>query len=166
MLFLVDGYNVTRDDPATRTLPLEAQREALVRRLASRGPAMLGQGRIVVVFDASGGVSSGPESLGPVEVRFARSGTADDALVHCVEHSSEQVVLVTSDGGLVARARGMARCGLEVRPRDACFESAGQGAARRDRGPRPPRDVGLPDGANRITEELKRLWLDGSEGGR
>ena len=59
MLFLVDGYNVTKGDPATCSLSLEAQRDELVARLRSRGEQLLGRGSIVVVFD--GEVSDGPE---------------------------------------------------------------------------------------------------------
>ena len=165
MLFLVDGYNVTREDPATRHLDLREQRDGLLRRLSARGPSMLGDGRIVVVFDARDGAGTAPSAFGSVEVRYARGHSADDELVRLVERSGEAVVLVTSDTGLAERARGMARCGLEVRPKESCFDSAGRGRARKGRASRLPRDVGIPQGGNRITEELKRKWLGDAEGG-
>jgi len=40
MLFLVDGYNVTMADPATRDLGKEAMRDALAARLATRGASL------------------------------------------------------------------------------------------------------------------------------
>ena len=81
MLFLIDGYNVTRSDPATRMLSLEEQRDALARRLATRGASLLGAGRIVIVFDGVDGVGIA-ERVGPVEVRYSRGGqSADDAIV-------------------------------------------------------------------------------------
>ena len=51
MRYLVDGYNITRRDPATASLPLCEQREALLVRLATRGADLLGVGPIVIVFD-------------------------------------------------------------------------------------------------------------------
>ena len=68
MRFLVDGYNVTKQDPATAELGLAEQREALVARLAVRGRDLLGTGEIVVVFDGVHG-GSAEARRGPVEVR-------------------------------------------------------------------------------------------------
>lgn len=163
MLFLIDGYNVTRSDPATRDLPLEAQREALVARLRARGAAMLGRGRIVVVFDGAegAGVSCSPGI--PVEVRYSRESSADDAIVSLVTASRESVCLVTSDNDLGERARTHARVAVEVRPREAAFDSAGRGSARKGGRTNTRRDTGIPNGANKITEELKKLWLDEGE---
>jgi hypothetical protein len=159
MLFLVDGYNVTRSDPATRALSLEEQRDALARRLATKGASLLGSGRIVVVFDGADGVGLA-ERVGQVEVRYSRGGqSADDAIVDAARGTAEGIVLITSDNGLADRVRSHLGKSVTVRPREVCFEDA-----RPVRGARPAgrvaRDEGLPKGANRITEELKGLWLD------
>lgn len=172
MLFLVDGYNVTRSDDATRRLPLEAQRDALVARLRARGRDLLGPGRIVVVFDGAGGVAGpGPSDSAPVEVRFARERSADDVIVSLAAESAEKTVLVSSDRELADRARAHAAHGLEVRRCSALWDSA-RPAGRRvpgksRRGPYVPANAGLPKGANLITEELKGVWLaeDGAEDG-
>jgi len=164
MLYLVDGYNVTRTDPATSGLPLEAQRDALVARLAARGREILGAGRIVVVFDAQGGAGcSANASNGAVEVVFARTCSADDAIVAAAARATDRIVLVSSDRDLAERVRVHARGGLEVREREACFDAAGRGRARKGPRPAPRRDVGMPSGANRITEDLKKLWLTDEE---
>ncbi len=160
MLFLVDGYNVTRSDPATRSLTLEEQRLALSRRLAARGETLLGSGRIVVVFDGVEGAGR-TERVGQVEVRYSRGRTADDAIVAAARGISGGVVLVTSDRGLADRVRDHLGRSVEVRPREVCFE--GTRPSKRGRNGSVRRDVGLPKGANRITEELKELWLDGDE---
>ncbi len=165
MLHLVDGYNVTRSDPATRGMSLEEQREALVARLRVRGRDLLGAGRIVVVFDGQGGagVSVGGGS-GPVEVRFSREGSADDEIVRLAAAAErESVCLVTSDAALAARARerrgGARGTGFEVRPREILFEATvrGGGGRRRRTG---SSAEGVPAGGNLITAELKTLWLD------
>lgn len=163
MLYLIDGYNVTRSDPATRELSLEDQREALIRRLRARGVQMLGPGRIVILFDARDAAFGQRVDAGPVEVHYARSGSADDAIVKAVSGVSGKVVVVSNDRELADRARVHAQGGIEVRPASAAYESAGLGSDRRGKRPRPPRDTGLPAGANKITEELKKLWLSESE---
>ncbi len=160
MLFLVDGYNVTRSDPATRDLTLEKQRDTLARRLATRGATLLGSGRIVVVFDGIEGVGLS-ERVGPVEIRYSRGRTADDAIVAAARGMGEQVVLVTSDRGLADRVRDHLGGSLEVRPREVCFDAARPPNGRQRRGV--ARDEGLPRGANAITEELTGIWLPEDE---
>lgn len=163
MLFIVDGYNVTRSDPSTRGLSLEDQREALVRRLRARGPQMLGAGRIVVVFDGAQGTGGIVGDTAPVRVVYAREDSADDAIVRTSSGVREKVVIVSNDRELVARVRVHAAGSVEARESAACYESAGRGASRRGRVPAPQRDAGLPAGANKITEELKDLWLTGED---
>ncbi|MHB1016741.1 MAG: NYN domain-containing protein [Coriobacteriia bacterium] len=156
MRFLVDGYNVTRSDPATRSCALDEQRDALVARLAARGADLLGRGRITVVFD---GVAGGPTDAGQgqVSVRYAhRPDTADDLIVRLVTASDTTVV--TDDGGLAGRARAR---GAAIVSSSACFEGA---SSRKVTGRRyRAAGAGLPPGANSITAELKELWLTDEE---
>ena len=84
MLFLVDGYNVTRADDVTRHLLPDDQRLALMRRLAARGRGLLGAGRIVVVWDR--GHHAGDEDTGAVEAVFSLDEIADDVIVRMAEH--------------------------------------------------------------------------------
>lgn len=152
MRFFVDGYNVTKRDPATSSLTLAEQREALVARLAARGRDLLGRGEITVVFD---GVSGGGSEVrrGPVVVRYARDEVADDLIARTVCAGE---VVVTSDGELAARARAS---GARVIPAEHCFE----GRKLKRRSGRHPVAGGLPPGANKVTEELKKIWLDDEE---
>ncbi|MCK8115889.1 NYN domain-containing protein [Anaerosoma tenue] len=156
MRFLVDGYNVTRSDPATKDLALEEQREALVARLAARRRELLGDGEVAVVFDGVAGGGSGA-GRGAVEVRYARSPeSADDLIARLAAGGG--VTVVTSDGGLARRVEGT---GAVVVPSATCFEGV---RGRRRRGGRyPASTVGLPAGANEITRELKDLWLKDGE---
>jgi hypothetical protein len=152
MRVIVDGYNVARSDPATKPLADEEQRAALVRRLAVRGEALFGTSTIVVVFD--GCTDGAAESVGSVEVRFSRDRIADDLVAAL---AGPDAVVVTSDHELADRCRA---AGARVQPASAAFESARPAAKRR--GARyPAATVGIPKGGNLITEELKRLWLDG-----
>ena len=167
MLFLVDGYNVTKGDPATHELSLEDQREALVARLRVRGARMLGAGRIVVVFDGESHASTGAGmSAGshPIEVVYSKGTTADDAIVERAARAAGQAIcVVSSDRELARRVRERVGAPVDVRPREVAFESA-RGTAPADKRRRGVwRDHGLPPGANRITEEMKRHWLKDEE---
>lgn len=164
MLFLVDGYNVTHRDPATAPLSLLEQREALVARLRIRGRDLLGNGRIVVVFDGEGGPGLSTGGGVPVEIVYAHARSADDEIVRIAAKSRQNVVVVSNDRGLLERAQAHAGARLEARGSSCCFEAAGRGSRRKatSRGS-VAREGGLPRGANAITRELKDLWLDGDE---
>lgn len=159
MRWLVDGYNVTKGDPATAGKSLEEQRDVLVRRLAVRGRSLLGSSDILLVFDgrlAGGNVTR----HGGVEVRFTRDESADDAIVRLAHGLHDPFGLVTSDSGLAARVRSAATVPVRVEPRERVYEQAVSGRKTRRMG---GSTAGLPKGANRITEELKRIWLEEDE---
>jgi hypothetical protein len=157
MRFIVDGHNVTMRDPATRNLTTEEQRDALVRRLAVRGRQLLGAGAITVVFD--GRTADAPPSAGALEVRFSGEEIADDVIVR-IATAGDGVTVVTDDRGLGARVRA-ANERARVLGCESLFEAT---APKRRRGARyPASTAGLPSGANRITEELKKLWLEDGE---
>lgn len=164
MLYLVDGYNVTHRDPATGSLSLLEQREALVARLRVRGRDLLGSGRIVVVFDGEGGPGLSTGGGVPVEIVYAHARSADDEIVRIAGASKDRVAIVSSDRGLMERAQAHAGARLEARDSSCCFEGAGKGSKRKtsSRGSI-ARDAGLPRGAGSITRELKDLWLGGDE---
>lgn len=145
---------MTKRDPATSALPLEGQREALIARLAVRGDDLLGRGPITVVFDGVSGGGTG-ERRGHVEVRYARDESADDVIARMA--TGADVTVVTSDGGLARRVNG---AGASVVGAETAFESR---TTRRLGGRYPAATAGLPRGANKVTEELKKLWLNDEE---
>ncbi len=166
VLFLVDGYNVTRSDPATRASDLSEQRDALVRRLAARGAGLLGAGELVVVFDGRG-VPSSRERHGPVTVRFAADhDSADDLIVTLAARATGPVTLVSSDRELAERVRAhRGTRPVTVLPRERVFEAAAPATGRKGRKARGlgGSTAGMPKGANRITAELKDLWLEADD---
>ena len=153
MLFLVDGYNVTRADDATRESLPDEQRLELMRRLGARGSGLLGSGRIVVVWDRGF----------HAEARFSLDESADDVIVRMAESEPGPVTIVTADRELKARVRERKGRSTAVLPVSTLFEAAPQRRAVR----RKSRDGhgGLPPGHERITQEMGELWLDeGNEG--
>ena len=163
MFYLVDGYNVTKADAATREMDLEDQRQALVRRLGARAGVLLGSGRVVVVFDG-GGVHGIARAGGVPEVVFSRSGEkADDVIVRLAAVEPGAVTLVTDDADIERRVRAQRGGRATTRlPRSSLFD----GAAGRARGTgrrAPVSGLGVPPGGNAITKELKDLWLTDDE---
>lgn len=169
MIFLVDGYNVTKSDPATSGATLEEQRNALVSRLRARGRELLGAGRIVVVFDGAGGYGVSSAGSAPVEVRFSRDASADDLIVALASSACERVCLVSSDSALAASVVACASYGAEVRGREVLFEASSGGRhacrCRQRRAGRENKmhDLGVPPGGNSITRELEKLWITDEE---
>jgi predicted RNA-binding protein with PIN domain len=156
MLFLVDGYNVTRADEATRHMLPNDMRLALMRRLAARGRGLLGAGRIVVVWDR--GHNAGDEDIGGVEAVFSLDGIADDLIVRMAENEAGPVTIVTADRELKSRVRERRGRSTAILPTSTLFESAEQMHAKR----RPPQRAahgGLPNGHAQITKELEEVWL-------
>lgn len=162
MLFLIDGYNVTHRDAATSALSLLGQREALVARLRVRGRDLLGEGRIVVVFDGEGGPGLSTGGGVPVEIVYAHKHSADDEIVRIAARSKGPVVVVSSDRDLGRRAAERANVPVDVREASTCFEATRGKARPKSRGSI-ARDAGLPRGASAITRELKDLWLSGDD---
>ncbi|MDR3687641.1 MAG: NYN domain-containing protein [Coriobacteriia bacterium] len=158
MLFIVDGYNVTRRDSATSSLSLEDQRDALVARLRVRGRDLLGGGRVVVVFDGEGGPGLSTGGGVPVEIVYAHQHSADDEIVRIASREKGDVVVVSSDRDLGRRASERATVKVELREASTLFEAARGKPRSKSRGSI-ARDAGLPRGANAITRELKDLWL-------
>ena len=153
----IDGYNVTRSDPATRDLPLEEQRARLEARMRSRGAALIGSGGYTIVWDGAGGKGVVHDE-GP-SVDYTRRPTADDSIVERVRASKSRVCVVTSDNELANRCRSVAGYGADICPSNRLFESAEttRSAKGRSKGPA-RRDMGIPANANEINAELKKLW--------
>jgi hypothetical protein len=156
MLFLVDGYYVTRADEATRRMLPDDMRLALMRRLAARGRGLLGAGRVVVVWDK--GHNAGDEDAGGVEAVFSLDGTADDVIVGMAEREIGPVTIVTADRELKSRVRERKGRSTVVLPVSTLFESAEPARAKR-RPPQHDAHGGLPRGHAEITRELEREWL-------
>jgi predicted RNA-binding protein with PIN domain len=155
MRYLIDGYNVTMADEATRSLDRDAQRLALLRRLCARGRVLLGAGPTTVVFD--GGVLREDEVHGDVHVRFSGDESADDVIVRIAVAERGDVVVVTSDRELRSRVREHAGRGIEVRGVSSVFEDAKP--VRRRSAPKRQAHGGLPAGHEVITRELEEIWI-------
>jgi predicted RNA-binding protein with PIN domain len=155
MRYLIDGYNVTMADDATKRLDRDAQRLSLVRRIGARGRELLGPGPVTVVFD--GGALRQDETHGDVSVRFSGDGSADDVIVRLAVAEHGDVVVVTSDRELRSRVREHAGRAIDVRGVSSVFEDAKP--VRRRSPVKRQAHGGLPAGHEVITRELEGIWI-------
>jgi predicted RNA-binding protein with PIN domain len=106
MRWLVDGYNVIRQDPDLRgaeAAGLEAGRRALLAVIAAA--ARRTGDRFTVVFDGAPG-SRPAAAPGQVEIVFSRPPeTADDVLRRLARQAGRGAAVVTSDRSVQAGAR-------------------------------------------------------------
>jgi predicted RNA-binding protein with PIN domain len=164
MFHVIDGYNVTKRDPATRELSLEDQRHALEARMRTRARTAIGTTDYLIIWDGAGG--KGIVHANSNHVRFTRLDTADDAIVARVREENRRVCIVTSDNGLVRRCKSAATQGVEIKPSDILFEDAPLFAALKPEttGKQPRHrkssnaEPGIPPFANEINQELKNIW--------
>lgn len=161
MLFLVDGYNVTMADPATRGLDKERQRDDLVRRLSTRSRLLLGTGDVVVVFDARGQLGLATEKVGGVLVVFAPD--ADTEIVRRASMARGQVTVVSNDRRLTARISQDVGRQVVYREASVAFHAAAPDRTTGRRIDSGAHDEPAPRGAADITRELEAIWLDDDE---
>lgn len=155
MEYYIDGYNVTKRDPATRDLPIDAQRNELEQRMRIKGAALLGKGKYTIVWDGVGGHGV-VHDAGP-EVHYTRMPTADDSIVAKVRVAKARVGVVTSDNELADRCRAVAQHGVDILPCERLFASTEP--IRKAKAHIPMRrNIGTPANANEINRELKKLW--------
>lgn len=161
MLLLVDGYNITMRDSATTGRSKEDQREELLARLRVHSRRVAPGGEIVVVFDAHEEFGYSGNAERPVRAVYA--AVADDEIVRRCAAARGKTVVVTDD--LRLRARISQDVGRQVEYRDGSSVYAEALAAPSHASRKAPlaRESGLPRGANKITQELKDLWLNDEE---
>lgn len=108
MRWVIDGYNVMfagRADGAEE-MDIEKRREDLLTRCRRlKDP-------VVVFFDAAKappGLTSEAEGRGKLEVRYVKTGTADDAIVDWIRHAGrpDEIRVVTNDRELAARVKAL-----------------------------------------------------------
>ena len=157
MRWYIDGYNVTKSDPATKGLSLEDQRAALEARCRIKAQAVLGTHDYRIIWDGSGGFSRNGTAGASSKEHYTRMPTADDSIVNLVAQSRTKCGVVSNDRRLIERCKGVATCGVEIKPSDVLYE-ARAAKAKHKQAPKMNRNVGIPANAHAINEELKKLW--------
>jgi predicted RNA-binding protein with PIN domain len=151
--YLLDGYNVLKQMPSLRDLPLEDGRKGLLGWIGAIRPQGSMNNRVTVVFDGHPDYSGGsPE--GEVSVIFSDGCTADDKIKRMVDEDDDRksCVVVSDDKDVFLYARSLGARVMSV--------------ARFTRADSTRRPVNDPDGKNislsrqeKINKELGSIWL-------
>lgn len=161
--FLLDGYNILKQDPAFRDLPLEEGRKGFLRWIVHSRPQGSVNNQVTVVFDGH------PDHMGAalpshaedsyksqeaVRVIFSQGCSADDTIKRMVEEDAEKksCVVVSDDKGVYLYARSMGARVMSV----GAFTTKARGiGARADPG---GKYIPLTQ-QEKINKELRPFWL-------
>jgi len=155
--FILDGYNIIKNNESLAELPLETGRQKLIAILETRRPQGSARNRVTVVFDGQPGV--GPfQHPGPVKVVFSCGQSADEKIKHMVGHSGNRksMVVVTDDRAIRYYVRSL---GAEVLGVRDFWHARLNPQPSRHQSPRNPGKSISRVQEIKITDELSRIWL-------
>src|SRR5258708_7153259 len=104
--YLLDGYNILKQAPAFRDLPLEEGRKGFLRWIENARPQGSVNNQVTVVFDGAEG-SQGFH--GEIRVVFSDGCSADDQIKRMVEEDNDRknCVVVSDDKDIFLYARSL-----------------------------------------------------------
>jgi len=106
--FLLDGYNILKQMPAFRDLPLEDGRNGLLRWISNSRPQGSLNNQVTVVFDGHPDYY-GSSPQGEIRVIFSDGCSADDQIKIMVEDDADKknCVVVSDDKDIFLYARSL-----------------------------------------------------------
>ncbi|MBI5442352.1 MAG: NYN domain-containing protein [Deltaproteobacteria bacterium] len=148
-MLLIDGHNLIGRVPGFSLSDEEAGREAVLRRIGASKAA--GSGQVIVFFDGDRPGGAREERFGGVRVVYPAAGrSADEEILRRLGAGNPRgSTVVTSDGGLAARARAL---GAAVESCEAFWARI----QRRPRGPAPEKPETDPGEVERWLEEFAK----------
>lgn len=151
--YLLDGYNILKQIPAFRDLPLEDGRKGFLRWIDTARPQGSVNNHVTVVFDGHPDhFSSTPQE--EIRVIFSDGCSADDQIKRMVDEDADpkNCVVVSDDKDIFLYARSL---GAKVKS-VAAFTSKSKGLqARPDSG---GKNISLSH-QEKINKELSGIWL-------
>ncbi|MBF0570730.1 MAG: NYN domain-containing protein [Candidatus Omnitrophica bacterium] len=151
--YLLDGYNVLKQIPAFRDLPLEEGRRGLLRWIDITRPQGSVNNQVTVVFDGHPDYFSASPH-GEIRVIFSDGCSADDTIKLMVEEDAykKSCVVVSDDKDIFLYARSLGAKVMSV----AAFTSKTETfSARQDAG---GKYISLSS-QEKINKELRSFWL-------
>ena len=152
--YLLDGYNILKQIPAFRDLPLEDGRRGFLRWISDSRPQGSINNQVTVVFDGHPD-HFGAVSQGEIRVIFSDGCSADDKIKLMVEEDADQknCVVVSNDKDIYIYARSL---GARIMSVEAFTKAKSQGGGRQDD---PGGKYISLSRQEKITQELVKIWL-------
>jgi predicted RNA-binding protein with PIN domain len=151
--YIIDGYNVLKKIPQISKLELKQGRQSLLDIIKKYN--LCGKNEVTIAFDGRADVISYAHKS-PYVVKFSENESADKLIERLVKKSEnpQKVIVVTDDKELRFNVK---RLGAEV----ISVKEFGKKIPEKKSKERPIKKQPLKqDEAKKITEELKRIWLD------
>jgi len=162
--YILDGYNIIKQNEALSLLKLEAGRDALAALLASQRPQGSSNNKVTVVYDGVAGLYSDIRISGGIKTLFSQSGSADDKIKQVVDraHRKNGIVVVSDDRSLRYYVRAL---GAQVLGVKAFLSQAVPAVGKAPRGRIPARKARtgkyIPKTLeSAINKEMHQVWLD------
>lgn len=160
--FVLDGYNLVKQDAHLAVLKLEAGRNGLLKLIESRELQGSKTNTVTIVFDGQLGASSERHESG-IEVVFTSFETADDWIKRFVEEDKnpKRIVVVTDDREIrhYVRALGAALMGTREFLEGRGSRRREADAARKLKRPQSDKKEISSVVEHKITTEFSKLWL-------
>lgn len=160
--YIIDGYNVVKQVSFLSGRKLSSGREGLVRFIERYSPQGSKRNEVTIVFDGKAEVVS-PKMKTDIRVIFSKSESADDVIKRMIEKASNprQYVVVSDDKAVAFYCRSIGAKWLEVKD---FIANTGLKKTPRKKSCYKPELKELPeDIADKITEDLKKLWVKNDE---
>jgi predicted RNA-binding protein with PIN domain len=157
--YLLDGYNILKQIPAFRDLPLEDGRKGLLRWIDQARPQGSLKNQVTVVFDGHPD-HFGAAPHGDIRIIFSDGCSADDQIKHMVEEDADQknCVVVSDDKDIFLYARSLGARIMSVRAFTAKNAKGTVPLRLRGQSPSGEKYISL-SGQEKINEEFARIWL-------
>lgn len=154
--YVIDGYNVLKQIPYLTNRRLKEGRQSLLNLI--RKYRLCGKNEVTVVFDGRDDVVA-PPHRSPYVIIFSREESADEQIRKIVQKSKNQkrVIVVTDDKELKFQVKNL---GAKVISVNEFSKKIAKKEAFKDSQYKSHLEK---EDAYKITEELKKVWLEENE---
>ena len=165
--YLLDGYNIIKQEPDLVLKKLEDAREKLLSLIEIYRPQGSIRNRVTVIFDGKSGIVGSHRSHS-VEVFFTTQEPADNKIKRLVTQAANkrQIVVVTNDRDIIYYVRPLGAQILSVQDflnKCQAKEKRTAGAKAVSHRPDDERKYISASLEHEITSELKGIWLKDKE---
>jgi predicted RNA-binding protein with PIN domain len=151
MYYLLDGYNIIT---ISKKMDIDSERDKLITFV--RNSKKLFKHTVIIFFDGSSPFTSNISSSKNCKVVFTWEKSADDAIIDfIIKHKNpKEIIVVTNDRELQNKSKANG-CRIETNEQ---FYFRITSPPKKIK-PKGHSDKKIPSNAQKITEELARLWL-------
>jgi len=160
--YIIDGYNVVKQVTFLSGKKLRDGREGLVRFIEQYRPQGSKRNQVTIVFDGKSEVLS-PAMRTEIRIIFSQNGSADDVIKSMIEKASKpgEYIIVSDDKAVVFYCRSIGAKGLSVRnfiANTGLKKKSHKKKAYQSESKKLSQDI-----ADKITDDLKKLWVKDDE---